>query len=174
MANIEHVNVGGQVYDIRVPNGSSLSLSSLNVTGTITASTANLSVVKCAGKPLTVSLENTFGIFDFYQADRLRNKISLEFPLDTDHDFTLSLPNIDSNQATLLTTENAPFVVTDNEVYSKGVEVRLKDTNHVILLGAGLRTNGQEDGVKITIGDRVVIGPLYINAVTNNSTYIDA
>lgn len=61
MANIEHVNVAGQVYDIRVPNGSSLSLSSLNVTGTITganlnlgsgtitAGTANLSVVNCAG-----------------------------------------------------------------------------------------------------------------------------
>ena len=36
MANIEHVNVAGQVYDIRVPDGSSLSLASLTVTGNLT------------------------------------------------------------------------------------------------------------------------------------------
>lgn len=63
---IEHVNVGGTSYDIRVPNGSSLSLSSLNVTGTITgtnlnlgsngtitAGTANLTVVKINGADQT-------------------------------------------------------------------------------------------------------------------------
>ena len=61
MADIERVNVAGQVYDIRVPDGSSLSLSSLNVTGTIsganlnlgsgtiTAGTANLTAVNCTG-----------------------------------------------------------------------------------------------------------------------------
>lgn len=61
MADIERVDVAGQVYDIRVPDGSSLSLSSLNVTGTIsganlnlgsgtiTAGTANLSAVNCTG-----------------------------------------------------------------------------------------------------------------------------
>lgn len=168
MANIEHVNVGGQVYDIRVPNGSSLSLSSLTVTGT-----ANLSVIKNSARPLTISMDNT-DLIELYE-EYSRHTISVQFPTqDIDHDFTLSLPNIDSNQATLLTTENAPFVVTDNEVYSEGVEVRLKDTNHVILLGAGQRINGQEGGVKITIGSIVAIGPLYINSVTKPSTYIDA
>lgn len=61
MADIEHVSVAGQVYNIRVPDGSSLSLSSLNVTGTITgaglnlgsgtitAGPANLASVSCSG-----------------------------------------------------------------------------------------------------------------------------
>ena len=48
MANIEKIRVGETDYNIRVPNGSSLSLSSLTVTGNLTCSgTANLSVVTC-------------------------------------------------------------------------------------------------------------------------------
>lgn len=48
MANIEKIRVGETDYNIRVPDGSSLSLSSLTVTGNLTVSgTANLSVVNC-------------------------------------------------------------------------------------------------------------------------------
>ena len=46
MANIEKIRVGETDYNIRVPDGSSLSLSSLTVTGNLTVSgTANLSVI---------------------------------------------------------------------------------------------------------------------------------
>lgn len=170
MADIERVNVAGQVYDIRVPDGSSLSLSSLSVTGTIsganlnlgsgtiTAGTATLSVVKNNKGPLTISMENTDCI-ELYN-EYARHTISVEFPSsDIDHNFTLSLPAITSDQATLLTTENAPFVVIDSEMYGKGVEVKLKNINHIILLDVGINGD-RESGPKITIGDEVVIGPL--------------
>ena len=190
MANIEHVNVAGQVYDIRVPNGSSLSLSSLNVTGTITganlnlgsgtitAGTANLSVVRCD----SLSVDDRISFDNPNAGDEIADvwceysgtTISICRPDQTEltKDYSLRLPIIDNDEATFLTSENAPFTVIDNEWYGNGVSVKLKNVNHIILLNNNDVNNDYEGDTKIKIGSTTIIGPLY-NTSATNTTYID-
>ena len=87
-------------------------------------------------------------------------------------DYSLRLPIIDNDEATFLTSENAPFTVIDNEIYGNGVSVKLKNVNHIILLKNDDVNNGYEGTTKIKIGSTTIIGPLY-NANATNSTYID-
>ena len=69
MANIEKIRVGETDYNIRVPDGSSLSLSSLTVTGNLTVSgTANLSVVKYTPLSIPLSSNTTFSqLYNIYR-----------------------------------------------------------------------------------------------------------
>lgn len=191
MANIEHVNVAGQVYDIRVPNGSSLSLSSLNVTGTITganlnlgsgtitAGTANLSVVRCRGDS---SIDGKLTFENGSMGDEIAD-IECEYSRTTisicrpDHSeltksYSLRLPIIDNDEATFLTSENAPFTVIDNEISGEGVSVKLKNINHIILLKNDNVNNDYEGDTEIKIGSTTIIGPLH-NTLATDSTYID-
>lgn len=103
-----------------------------------------------------------------------RTTISICRPDQTEltKSYSLRLPIIDNDEATFLTSENAPFTVIDNEIYGNGVSVKLKNVNHIILLKNDAVDNGYEGTTKIKIGSTTIIGPLY-NTYATNSTCID-